>query len=126
MPRYRGEGDGGPSFERMRGRHQPRTFQEHREIERVLWMPIEALVVASSQVLKTDRMKVNKHRAIFEAGEDIEPIDVVAVNLDGQIKYRVAGNGRHRYLGAREAGLTMVPVRIHDSRLEQEEKKEAA
>lgn len=89
-------------------------------------MPIEALVVASSQVLKTDRMKVNKHRAIFEAGEDIEPIDVVAVNLDGQIKYRVAGNGRHRYLGAREAGLTMVPVRIHDSRLEQEEKKEAA
>ncbi len=88
------------------------------------WIPTALLYVAEDQIKKLDKKKVDKHRADFEEGRDVLPIDVVPIEIEGAIRYRILGNGRHRYFGALEAGFDIVPVRIHDSRLT--EKKESA
>ena len=45
----------------------------------------------------------------FEMGEDVYPIDVVKIDED---TYNICGNGRHRYFGAIEAGLTYIEANI--------------
>ena len=87
---------------------------------------MDVILIAEDQQHKVDRKKVEKHRKDFEQDKDVLPIDVIRTD-DGSKKpfYRILGNGRHRYFGAKEAGLTMIPVRIHASPFEEEYKKAA-
>ncbi len=96
------------------------------EREETVWLPLDVILVAESQREKTDPKKVEKHRKDFEQDKDIVPIDVIRTD-DGSGKplYRILGNGRHRYFGAKAAGMTSVPVVIRGSRFEEEYKKAA-
>lgn len=85
---------------------------------RLEWLPLEAINVSHRQRKKVAHSKVEKHRIAFENGNDIEPIDVVACSVDTHVRYRILGNGRHRFFGALESGASMIPCRIHSSRLE--------
>lgn len=99
----------------------PESAFKDQEGESDQWISTDLIYVAEDQKKKVDRKKVEKHRADFEEGRDILPIDVIPMEINGQIRYRILGNGRHRYFGALEAGVDIIPVRIHDSRLSENE-----
>jgi len=83
------------------------------------WIPIGLIDVSEKQRHKVTRSKVEKHRMAYENGDEVYPIDVVAHNSDnGVIRYRILGNGRHRFFGAIEAGMPVIECVIHDSVLE--------
>ena len=84
-----------------------------------IWIPIEKIGVSEKQRRKITPSKVEKHRIAYENGDEVCPIDVVAHNSEnGVIRYRILGNGRHRFFGAVEAGLPAIECVIHDSVLE--------
>ena len=85
---------------------------------RTAWLSIEHIAVSSKQRKKVSPKKVDKHRKAFEEDRFVEPIDVVSCRTDDQERYRILGNGRHRYFGALEAGMPLIECRIHDSRHE--------
>ena len=70
---------------------------------------VNKIKVSKKQRRKLDSHKVKKHRMAFEMGEDVYPIDVVKIDED---TYNICGNGRHRYFGAIEAGLTYIEANI--------------
>lgn len=95
--------------------YRHKITQQEKE-NKSIWLSIDDLFVSKDQIRKCDPHKIEKHRQDIEAGKPIFPIDVVPIEIDGKIKYRVLGNGRHRFLAAKEAGIQTVPVYIHGSR----------
>jgi hypothetical protein len=84
----------------------------------VAWISVDLIDISHKQRRKVARSKVERHRAAFERGADVRPIDVVAHSShEGTTRYRILGNGRHRYFGAIEAGLPVIECIIHDSAL---------
>ncbi|HBK34967.1 MAG: hypothetical protein UU08_C0022G0003 [Candidatus Uhrbacteria bacterium GW2011_GWE2_40_58] len=80
------------------------------------WIPVEQIDVSSKQIRRVARSKVEKHCQAFEHGEEILPIDVIAYWTQGDmIRYRILGNGRHRYLGAIEAGMPVIECFVHEA-----------
>jgi hypothetical protein len=74
-----------------------------------MWVNIIQIRVNEKQFKKIDKDKVDKHRKHLEMGGNILPIDVVKINNN---EYCICGNGRHRYFGTIEAGLTMIEIKI--------------
>jgi hypothetical protein len=74
-----------------------------------MWINIIQIRVNEKQLKKVDKDKVNKHKKDFEIGNEVFPIDVVKINNN---QYCINGNGRHRYFGAIEAGVTMIEVNV--------------
>lgn len=83
----------------------------------IRWLALEVIKVSSKQRKKISNSKVEKHRIAFESDRYVEPIDVVSCPTGNQMTYRILGNGRHRYFGALEAGMTMIPCKLHASRV---------
>jgi|GEM_PF-3085068 hypothetical protein len=82
------------------------------------WISVELIDISSKQRRKVARAKVERHRAAYERGADVRPIDVVAHgSCEGALRYRILGNGRHRFFGAIDAGLPVIECIIHDSAL---------
>lgn len=74
-----------------------------------MWIEIRKIKVNAKQLKKLDRHKVEEHRKSFEEGEYVMPIDVVMIDDES---YCINGNGRHRFFGAVEAGLTMIEANV--------------
>lgn len=77
-----------------------------------MWIGIHKIRVGSKQLAKLDRHKVEAHRIAFEEGGSVVPIDVVDL---GDGTYNICGNGRHRYFGALEAGVTEIDCNVLNS-----------
>lgn len=77
-----------------------------------MWINIEYIRVNEKQFKKLDKHKVEKHRHSFESGDDVMPIDVVCIGND---TYCIDGNGRHRYFGAKEAGVKFIEINVLNS-----------
>lgn len=74
-----------------------------------MWINIEYIKVNERQFKKLDKGKIEQHRKAFEMGMDVFPIDVEEISFN---VYCIAGNGRHRYYGAIEAGIKMIEVNV--------------
>ena len=84
------------------------------------WIELSKIDISDKQRRRVARAKVEKHRAAYERGDDIRPIDVIAhLSQNGVTRYRILGNGRHRYFGAEAAGLPVIECIIHDSVMEE-------
>lgn len=90
------------------------------------WIPIKDIQVSPKQRKKVAWHKVRKHARAFEEGREVEPIDIVACTVHGQARYRILGNGRHRYFGAIEAQMPVIECRVHASRSNNREHKTLA
>ena len=83
------------------------------------WISLDLIDVSHKQRKKVARSKVERHRAAYENGDAVRPIDIVAhATCKNGVRYRILGNGRHRYFGALEAGMPVIECEIHDSSLE--------
>ena len=74
-----------------------------------MWVNIKNIRVNEKQKSKLDKHKVDKHRKHLEDGGEMMPIDVVKINDE---EYCICGNGRHRYFGAIDAGVTLIEVNV--------------
>lgn len=74
-----------------------------------MWVLLTDILVGRKQRKRLDRAKVEQHRATFEQGGYVLPIDVRPA---GNGCYQIAGNGRHRYFGAVAAGMTHIEVTV--------------
>ena len=77
-----------------------------------MWVNIKNIKVSAKQYKKIDKKKVAIHVRDIEMGKYIMPIDVHEIEAD---TFVIAGNGRHRYFAAIEAGEEFIEVCLRSS-----------